>query len=598
MSLDFDIAAVAALHAMADSLFSYASGSTSAAFLTGVSPAAQQAAAPSLSKPIAAATLQTVAAPSSKGSASASSSFSAVVAGTVFAVAVHRHLRQGPSRKKRWGVRGSQAKVACKSYVTGPGWTDEVARIFNPTYEGPEWQPELGYRGRSTIRVMLDGEELVHNYAKAYYEHFGRWTGPQSAGIEKAFEYGAWLGGVPDEKREGGEEGVNLDSPEVMVFVAMPADLIESSRSYDVCDGYPELFRDTQERCLELMLDNESRLQGKPVKIWINEWIRMLQDQNRLITWKRQRNARGKPLPSALERQKTWQAGQMVKFAGLKKPPPLLSQVVAASVALQVGDKVEALKGGLLVKGNWMPSEWKTARVLAVNYDGTYDLQFEMNFGPYRENRLKGLNGKAMLSLRVAEKYKDNWGADSMPASFRMLQEMNYQSAVSPDRIRMPGMLDRLSDTFNTEANQDWYLCSSKKFVNTVHLHQRRKDYPRLAEWKTKFQFAHRWVLDESGQGLKFEPVPNFVMAESLRANHGKTGEHFEKAVAIDQKIKEKLDIYKLEMNDLSREIESMKPTEPAQPTRAAGPMAGEPGKVRSPLVLVPGRGSRSRRGR
>ena len=57
---------------------------------------------------------------------------------------------------------------------------------------------------------------------------------------------------------------------------------------------------------------------------------------------------------------------------------------------------------------------WKKAKVVAVNYDGTYDLQFEMNHGPYREQRMKGLKGKPTLSLRREEQFK-GYAADHMP---------------------------------------------------------------------------------------------------------------------------------------------------------------------------------------
>ncbi|CAJ1358238.1 unnamed protein product [Effrenium voratum] len=60
---------------------------------------------------------------------------------------------------------------------------------------------------------------------------------------------------------------------------------------------------------------------------------------------------------------------------------------MGAETGLQVGEDVEALKTGRFFKDTWIPSMWKKAKVVAANYDGTYDLQFEMNHGPYRERR-------------------------------------------------------------------------------------------------------------------------------------------------------------------------------------------------------------------
>lgn len=81
------------------------------------------------------------------------------------------------------GVSGRRL-VRRRANVTGPGWTDELARIFDPRAEGPRWQPEFGYSGRPRLRVLLDAEDLCHSYAKAKYLETGKWTGPLSEGIE------------------------------------------------------------------------------------------------------------------------------------------------------------------------------------------------------------------------------------------------------------------------------------------------------------------------------------------------------------------------------------------------------------------------------
>ena len=39
---------------------------------------------------------------------------------------------------------------------------------------------------------------------------------------------------------------------------------------------------------------------------------------------------------------------------------------------------------------------------------------------------------------------------------------MNYQLSVTPNNIRMPGMLDRIANMQDTDATQDWSLGVSK----------------------------------------------------------------------------------------------------------------------------------------
>eukprot|EP00435_Cladocopium_sp_Y103_P051783 s749_g16.t1 len=50
-------------------------------------------------------------------------------------------------------------RTARRANVTGPGWTDELARIFDPRPEGPGWQPEFGYSGRPRLRLLVDAED-------------------------------------------------------------------------------------------------------------------------------------------------------------------------------------------------------------------------------------------------------------------------------------------------------------------------------------------------------------------------------------------------------------------------------------------------------
>jgi len=446
-----------------------------------------------------------------------------------------------------------------RSAVTGPGWTDELARIFDPREAGPEWQKDFGYRGRPRIRLLIDGEDLVHSYAQALYMHTGRWTGPLSDGLEKALMYGAWAGGAPEPNPMRDPKDPQMEPPEIMTFVAMPADLIEAVTPGNVTDGYPEEARKQIGRCLF----------GED-GYFVNEWIRQLQDENRLVTWMRSaRLPGGAARPNALLVQKYYQPERPVGFRLLRSKPILLAQVMGAGLTLKVGEKVEALKSGRLIKGKWLPSIWKSARVLAVNYDGSYDLQFDMGFGPYRERRheLKDLKGRPGLSLRKNEVYKD-WGADNMLAKFRMQQEMNYSPATPPTRIRLPGMMDRISDMMDTEGNQDWYICSSKKFMLTACA--RTKDTVRLEDFTRKFQLGYRWI--QTPDGPRFEPCPNPTMASALRANHNGTAQQFKDAASADDKAKERLRRYKETMANFSCQVEQVPLAEPDVPSRPAGP--------------------------
>jgi len=240
---------------------------------------------------------------------------------------------------------------------------------------------------------------------------------------------------------------------------------------------------------------------------------------------------------------------------------------MGAGTTLRVGDRVEALKSGRLVQGKWVPSQWTPAEVLAVNYDGTYDLQFEMNFGPYRERRLKGLKGLPQLSLRKNEIWKD-FGADTMPAKFRLMQELNYSQAVPPDRIRLAGSLESVSDTMDTEGNQDWYLCTSRQFALTTssRIHHR----VRLDDFTRRFQLGYRWV--PTAEGLRFEPVPNDTMAAALRANHNDVARQFSAAAQADEAALAKLKRYKATMAVVEQKVEELPKVAPAAPSRPAGP--------------------------
>lgn len=459
-----------------------------------------------------------------------------------------------------YGKRVKRRNVQCQANVTGPGWTDELARIFDPREEGPSWQPDFGYSGRSRLRLLLDAEDISHSFAQARYEQTGRWTGPLSEGIVKALEYGAWGGGEPEEvnpHRQPHEP--DMTPPEILTFVGMPADMIEAVKPGNVVDGYPEQVR---EEIGHVVLSEDG--------FFINGLLQSLQEDNRLLTWKRPNRLRdGTPRPSPLIVQKNYKPGgrASVGFKNLAARPVLLVQTMGAENLLKVGDVVEALKPGRFFKETWIPSMWKRASVAAVNYDGTYDIQFEMNHGPYRERRTKGHKRTPTLSLRKNEQFKE-YAADHMPASFRLFQEMNYQLSVPPKNIRMPGVMEPIAHLRDTEATQDWYLCTNKEFI--MGSSKNGRDSERLAQFSRRFLLSYRWVPTASGD-LRFEPVPNATQAQALRACHKDTALQFANAAQIDDDSRRKIKKYKKEMQEFEKIIGDLK-ARPHKPKRPAGP--------------------------
>ena len=183
----------------------------------------------------------------------------------VVGLAVHRRPRQR-----------RECRVLRRANVTGPGWTDELARIFDPREEGPEWHKEFGYSGRPRLRLLLDAEDLCHSYAKAKYLQTGKWTGPLSEGVEKALDYGAWGGGEPEPDPNRAPDEPDMTPPEILTFVGMPADMIEAVKPGDLVDGYPEQLR---QDLGNVVLSEDGH--------FINGFLQSLQEDNRLLTWSR-----------------------------------------------------------------------------------------------------------------------------------------------------------------------------------------------------------------------------------------------------------------------------------------------------------------------
>lgn len=445
--------------------------------------------------------------------------------------------------------------------MMGPGWTDEIAHLVHPLPEGPNWQEKRpGYRGRPMIRLLLDGEELVHSYAKAAFERTGEWTGPLSAGLEKALTFGGWLGGAPDDP----------EAPEIMTFVGMPSDLIESTNPNTLIDGYPE---DLRERTGRVLTGEE--MEG----FHVNEWIRSLQDQDRLITWTRPSTIRGEPRPNNLMKQKRYKDGEQIMQYNLRDSHVLLSQVMGAGMALQVGEMVEALKQTQLTNGQWLPAKWISATVVAANYDGTYDLQFDMKRNePYHVSQKRDLKSLPCISQKKDWFYK-TFGADDMPAAYRLHQEMDFAMAVPPEHIRMLKTVDTIADTMDSEGSQSWYLVSNKEFIVTGEYIKKNKmsksPFEKVEEWKDMFQIGFGW--EDTPEGLKFVPELTRKQSTCLQQNH--------KDVAAETGLSEQPEMQHIEarhtkflaetkeaMEEITKAVRNVQPMVSDRPTRAAGP--------------------------
>lgn len=404
----------------------------------------------------------------------------------------------------------------------------------------------------------------MHSYAQALHELTGKWTGPLSKGIEKALLYGAWAGGAPEPDPDRDPEDPVLEPPEIQTYVGIPADLVEAVTVGNVVDGHPEELRQQLNRCRQ---DAEG-------EYYINAFIRDLQDQDRLITWSRPaRLPGGAPRPNALLKQKYYMMGKPLLFHSLWRQPVCLSQAMGSGEALQqirAGTDVEALKPGKLLENDaWQPSAWAPAKITAVNYDGTFDLQFKRTWGPFRDNKKYGLKGLPMLSLRKNEIYK-GWGADSMSARFRLQQEMEYSPSMPADKIRLPGMLDRLSDIYDVESVQDWYLCTSVDYVLAPQAYSRQKH--KLMRYKNRFMLSYKWVPTADGD-LRFEPEPNRQMAEALRLSHNDVAQQFAEAANADEEDRKQLKMCKDMMSNFVDKVETPPNIKPDAPSRPAGPI-------------------------
>jgi hypothetical protein len=290
--------------------------------------------------------------------------------------------------------------------------------------------------------------------------------------------------------------------------------------------------------------------------------------------------------PNALLVQKHYREGDVnVLSRCMKNAPFLLTQCMGSGLSVTVGQEVEALKPGKVVSNGWVPSKWEKAKVMAVNYDGTYDVKFYQTWGTVRERKTElRVNGYLSLKKSKNERYKDQWGADHMPAAFRMMQEMNYMQATPPSRIRLIGSMDRLSDQVNDDASQDWFLCTSKVFTTHKAGHfdaKGKEDSSRLHNWQQQFSFSYKWVPTPEG-GLRFEPVPNQAMMLTLDASNRETAEQLGNTSLAGKRAWDKLEGVKATLNQIVEEASAVKDLEPLN-LRPSGPRVPAPAEKSKP---------------
>jgi len=359
--------------------------------------------------------------------------------------------------------------------------------------------------------------------------------------------------------------------PEILSFVAMPADMIEAVKPQNLCDGYPDAVREQLDR---IRLNEEG--------YFANEFLVSLQRDGRLLTWKRSPFIQGgAPRPNPLIVQKYYKTGKVFPvFKGLHEAPFILGQCMGAGQTLSVDDQVEALKSGQFLNENWVPSEWKRAVVVAVNYDGTYDLQFPQGFGAVHEridefiNNKGGKDGNKHPTLRGDKNMRYmGFGADEEAARYRMWQEMNFAQAVHPSRVRLPNTRDSIADAVDGEFNQDWFLCTSRQFQLTgQEALVRTWDEQRLSEFSEKFIVGYEWVPTEDG--LEFRPLPTQAQALAMRTSHAQLASTYPKALEANDKFLSELS----ELKDSQRKLEKLLArrtiTAPDVPTSGAGPSA------------------------
>jgi len=269
-----------------------------------------------------------------------------------------------------------------------------------------------------------------------------------------------------------------------------------------------------------------------------------------------------------------------MQIAGKRSVPVLLSHTIGAGMGVKVGDDIEVLRPGKMLEGTWIPSAWVDAKVLAINYDGTYDVKIVRLYGEQRLIKRRGLK-RIHLRARRNEIFADPmYGADEYTAEFRLDHEREFMQAVPASKLRLPKMAERIGDTLDSEACQDWYLCTTKdincfkyddrkfpKHMRTLRLKKFAWE-DRLAEWKRSFLLSYRWV--PSAEGLSFEPVPNRRMADALTAKP--VDQRLRVPTAEDTRDMLELQRIKANMSQIEEEMKVIPPAPAAVPTRAAGP--------------------------
>jgi len=129
--------------------------------------------------------------------------------------------------------------------------------------------------------------------------------------------------------------------------------------------------------------------------------------------------------------------------------------------------------------------------------------------------------------------------------------------------------------------------------LEEVHMMRGRKhaQSAHFVDFERQFLLRYRWVPAASGRGLRFEPVPNYLMAKSLRLCHPDISHSRRtKGEQIDREEREQLRDIKRRMVRLTTEAGLLRPDKPDKPTEMAGPT------VTGDRVRVSGRGLKSRK--
>jgi len=277
---------------------------------------------------------------------------------------------------------------------------------------------------------------------------------------------------------------------------------------------------------------------------------------------------------NALQVQKHYSSTRKTDVVRPWNPPPLLAQAMGAGSTLRVGDKVVALKDGKIHEGQYYPGRWEKAFVAAVNYDGTYDVEF-VSWTPMFERLMKGeIKGERTYTAKLPNRkqmvYMKDWGADYMSAEYRLMKENNYVMSMPASRIKVSDNV--LSDTMDSNGNQDWFLCTSQNYTTKRRIFGMDAGYhERLKEYQERFIIKYEWVDDGEG-GLMFKPTPTMLQRHMMHCNHRSVSNLFGEELGIEEETREMFLRAKNGMREALKELREVRHVPGDRPTRPAGP--------------------------